>query len=213
MISKKIAMTSFSEFVSGTESAKTRILRGYKYPNDEGKAMAMYYGPAKSVISAFHHDKHVYEWLWTKALELDQKAMTPSKSLRTKMLNNARSVRNYAEYFGVNHYDVLGNVKLPFALSGVAINVTPDMHVVDEGLEIYIKFSFSNKKLKLDYVRAMRACMSYGLYANLNVKNPDAIAFVDVSRGVVYKGLTVTDDIVDEIRWNCEELEKSWNLL
>lgn len=213
MITKKIPMTSFSEFVSGTESKKAQILRRYKFPNEEGKAMAMYYGPAKSAISAFHHDKHVSEWLWTKALELDQKAMTTSKSLRTKMINNARSVRSYAEHFGGNHYDVLGNVKLPFTLSGVAINVTPDMHVADEGGDKFLKFSFTKDKLKHDYVRAMLACMSYGLYVNLNDSNPDAIAFVDVPRGVIYKGLIITDSLVDEIRGNCDELEKTWNLL
>ena len=213
MITKKIAMKSFAEFVSGTESAKARILRGYKFPDEEGMAMAKYYWPAKSTISEFHNGKHETAWLLMKALEMESGAMTPSKPLRTKLLNNARSVKSYAEHFGGHHYEVLGNVKLPFTINGVSINVTPDMHVADGGVEIYLKFSFSKSKLKHDYVRTMLACMSYGLHANLHDDNPEVIALIDVPRGTVHRGLRVTDVLVGEIICQCEELEKVWNLL
>jgi len=213
MVPKKIAMKSFADFVSGTESARTRILRGYKYPDEEGMAMAKYYWPAKSTIVAFHDEKHDPKWLLEQALELEKGAMTPSRSLRTKLLNNARSVKNYAEHFSGRHYEVLGNVKFPFTLGGVSINVTPDIHVADGGIEKYLKFSFSKSKLKHEYVRAMVACISYGLHIHLQVDNPDAVAFIDVPRGNVHRGLKVTDALVGEIRGQCEELEESWNLL
>ncbi len=211
MIAKKIAMKSFAEFVSGTEAARARILKGYKYPDEEAMAMAKYYWPAKSTIAEFHHKNHKQEWLLDKAVELEKSAMTPNKSLRTKLLNNARSIKSYAEYFGRLNYEVLGNVKLPFMLGGVTINATPDMHVSDGESEKYIKFNFSKNKLKYDYIKTMVACMSYGLHVNFQINNHDAVAFIDVPNGKIYQGLKITSTLVKEMKAQCEELETEWN--
>lgn len=213
MISKKIGMKSYAEFVSGTESARARILRGYKYPNDESMAMATYYGPAKAIISEFHNEKHKPEWLWTKVYELEQKAMTPSKSLRTKLLNNSRSIRDYANSFSNVHYDSTDSIRLSFTMHGVTINVTPDLHAILNGSDIYVKFNFSKEKLKYEYIRAIRACMSYALFVNMKINDPNSVMFVDVPRGVTHNGISITSDIVDEIGCNCIELESVWNLL
>jgi hypothetical protein len=213
MVPKKIAMKSFAEFVSGTESAKARILRGYKYPDDEGRAMATYYWSTKSAITEFHTEKHGIEWLQDKVKAYDQNALTPNKSLRIKMLNNARSLKSYAEHFGDQNYEVLGTAKFPFTLGGVTINVTPDIHISDGGMEKYVKFSFSKDKLKHEYVRAMVACMSYALHVHLEAYHLDAVSFIDIPRGIVHRGLKVTETLVDEIVEQCKDLEKAWDSL
>jgi len=213
LVTKKIAMTSFADFVAGTESSKARILKGYKYPNDEGMAMAKYYLPTKSAISDFHENKYNRQWLIEKAVELQESALTPSSSLRTKLLNNSRSIKSYAEHFSDHHYNILENVKFPFTLGGVTINVTPDLHVEDGGVERYFKFSFTKKKLKFDYVRTIVACMSYGLNVHQAVNQPDAVALIDVPSGIVHSGVKITDAIVEELSKSCSNLTETWDLL
>ncbi|ACH39978.1 hypothetical protein Gbem_2975 [Citrifermentans bemidjiense Bem] len=214
MVTKSIAMKSFAEFITGTEAARKRILRGYKYPDDEGMAMAKYYWPAKSTIAIFHQNCHSIEWLLEKASELEKHSLSPSKSLRTKMLSNARSLRSYAKYFGCTKFEVLGTGKFPFHLGGVTINVTPDIHVVDTlGKETYIKYNFSQKKMKYEYVRAIIGCMSYGVHVNLQTNSPDTVAFVDVPTGTVHQGIPVTDALRGEMIARCEELQDEWNAL
>ena len=64
-----ITLKGLAKFMVATPAQQRKILRDYKYPKEEGQAMAQYYKEARDVIYSFHKNKHPKEWLATKLLE------------------------------------------------------------------------------------------------------------------------------------------------
>ncbi|ACM21528.1 hypothetical protein Geob_3185 [Geotalea daltonii FRC-32] len=213
MITKPIAMKSFADFVSGTEATKLRVLRQYKYPNEEGLAMSRYYHPAKATIIEFNRDKRGIDWALDQAVELEKKALTPSKSLRNKLVLNSKAIRNYVQYFGAQHFNILKDQKFPFLLNEVKINVTPDIHTTHKGQDRYMKLYFGAKKPKYEFVRAILNCMAYGVSVNGGEIAGQSVVFVDVVRGNISPGVPLTDEIIEELTQHCADISNLWQAL
>lgn len=210
MLPKPISVKSYADFATGSEAQRRSIINLYKHPSANGKAMATYYAPAKAAIVAFHAKDLDLSGLEAKAKELEKQSLSKSKSARNRALNNARAIRSYIKYFGSTQLQKLPGGKCSFNIMAVQINMTPDLHCLDPlGKELFIKFSFAEKKLKPEYVRALVSCMSYGLHSALE-KDPSSIAFIDVPSGTVHKGVTITDALVSDLVVNCDELVTAW---
>ncbi len=213
MIAKGIAVKIFAEFVAGSNNRKKSLLKSYKFPNKEGKAIVMYYGPAKAAIATFHKEGHNLSYLTEKVTEFEKHSLNPNKSYRHKMLNNAKAIRNYLKHFETLELQLGHSGKFSFLLGDVRINVTPDLHGIDQsGKEIFVKLNFSEKSMKHEYVRTLINCMSYGIQSSLQ-KNPDSIFFFDVPSGNVFRGVTVTDALVLELLAHSERLQAVWDEL
>ncbi|WP_243371633.1 hypothetical protein [Geotalea sp. SG265] len=210
---KPIAMKSFADFVAGTEATRMRVLRQYKYPSEEGLAMSRYYHPAKSTIIEFNRDNRDIDWALDQAAELEKKALTPSKSLRNKLVLNSKAIRNYVQYFGDQHFNILKDEKFPFSLNEVKINVTPDIHTTHKEQDWYIKLYFGAKRPKYEFVRAILNCMAYGVSVNRGKIAGESIVFVDVVRGNISLGVKLTDEIIEELAQHCADISDLWQAL
>jgi len=212
VIPRPFAVKSFADFLCGSEAKKAGIVKKYKNRNPEAIAMSGYYSSAKAAILAFNRKRDSRQWLLQQAVELEKRALVPNKSLRTKLLCNAKAVRMYEQHFGHKHYEYLKPEKFRFSLRGVTVNVTPDVHVIDEGVERYVKFYFGSKKLNYIFARTITDCMSYGVSVNKDDAAGPAVAYVDISTGTIHSGNVITDKVVDDISKGCEELVRVWDM-
>lgn len=212
MIPKPFTVKKYADFLCGSDAVKASIVKKHKYPNRENVAMAGYYSPAKNAILVFNRRRNGRDWLLQQAVDLETRAMTPNKSLRSKLLCNAKAIRNYEEHFGHKYYSYLKPEKFRFELAGVTVNVTPDVHVIDDGIERYVKFYFGTKKLKYSFITTIVDCMSYGVAECKGADAAQHVAYINLSSGVVHTGNPVAGEVVSEIRRGCEELVKLWHL-
>jgi len=61
-----ITLKGLAKFMMATPAKQRKILRDYKYPREEGQAMAQYYKEARDVVYSFHKNKRAKEWLMAK---------------------------------------------------------------------------------------------------------------------------------------------------
>ena len=138
-----ITLKGLAKFMTATPAKQRKILRDYKYPKEEGLAMAQYYKEARDVVYSFHKNKRPKEWLVNKANEIRTLADGVGGGSGPRLQNNARAIEQYAQNFSGRKIDILPDLDASFTTDGVRVKINPDLHVSEGGKEKIIKLEFA----------------------------------------------------------------------
>src|SRR5438552_2972289 len=96
----KMSVKGLAKFMVASPAAQRKVLQDYKFPDeDEPKAMRLYYGEAVDSIKAYHLRQLPVDWLLQQADRIGQLASTVNGMTRTRLRNNVRGLRDYADNF------------------------------------------------------------------------------------------------------------------
>jgi hypothetical protein len=129
----QITLKGLAKFMTATPANQRKILRDYKYPKEEGQAMAQYYKEARDVIYSFHKQKHPKTWLLNKAEEVRKLATGVGGGSGCRLGHNARAIDQYAANFSGRQLDILQDLDVSVSIEGLKIKVNPDLHVSEGG--------------------------------------------------------------------------------
>lgn len=206
----KIGVKGLAKFMTGTAAQQRKILRDYKFPDDEGTAQAAYYREARDLVAEYHRHGHPTEWLRSKAAVLQSTAAALGGRVATRLRHNVRGLTDYATHFTAKEYDVLPERKLSLTYGPVRISVLPDLHVREKGRERLLKLEFSKGEPDPDVVKIISQIMfEAALDARLPVKSTDVL-YLDIARGARHKGARVGARMRTEIDAACANIAAMW---
>ena len=61
----KLSAKGLAKFMTSSAAGQRKVLRDYKYPDEEGTAQAAYYREACDIVAQYHRDGHDKLWLVT----------------------------------------------------------------------------------------------------------------------------------------------------
>ena len=127
-----------------------------------------------------------------------------------RLRHNSRALREYDQLWGSKSLEVLPNISLPLTYGGVIININPDLHVRDAGIEKIIKLEFNSGRLNDAVIRIMSQAMFEGAsVAGLGL-NSSSILLLDVPRQVVHRGARMRSKISRDIEAACQTITDIW---
>ena len=107
----KLNLKGLAKFMTASAAGQRKVLQQYKFPDDEGQVIAKYYRDTRDTIARYHEQKHPESWLLDKASDLLFDAKNaPKPQIPSRLKNNARALKFYAEHFLSALYDVLPDV-------------------------------------------------------------------------------------------------------
>jgi hypothetical protein len=206
----KIGLKGLAKFMTASPSTQRRVLRDYKYPKPEGEAQASYYRDARWDIRRNHERNNPEGFLAVRAqaFALQMQSRTGSSALRLR--HNSRAVREYDQLWGSKSLEVLPDISLPLTYGGVIININPDLHVRDAGIEKIIKLEFNSGRLNDAVIRIMSQAMFEGAsVAGLGLSS-SSILLLDVPRQVVHRGARMRSKTSRDIEAACQTIADIW---
>ncbi len=207
----KISVKGLAKFMTATAAQQRKILRDYKFPDDEGVAQAAYYREARDLISEYHRQGHPTEWLRSKAAVLQTLASAMPGRGATRLRHNARAIEEYATNFPAKQYEVLAERKYFLEYGPVRVSVVPDLHMREQGRERLFKLEFSKTEPSAETVRIVSQLMfEAAIQAKLLVKSKDVL-YVDVGRGKRHSGARVGARMRTEIEAACTNISAMWD--
>src|SRR5262245_23614873 len=129
----RLGVKGLAKYMTSGAAAQRKVLRDYKYPDQEGAAQARYYRDARKHIVSLHHNGHDAAWLLHKADQLDVLAGRHGGQSAVRLTNNARALRHYARNFADREYQILSDIDLALYSGPVRITAVPDLHVYEGG--------------------------------------------------------------------------------
>lgn len=210
----QISLKGLAKFMTASAAGQRKVLRDYKYPDTEGQAQAAYYRDARNSIAKFHDQKFASTWLEDQAAALLAGSKSAAKpQVASRLKNNARALKCYAEHFGTTAYDVLSDVSLGLEFSGVLVTVNPDLHVSEKGKEKLLKLEFAADEPDADVIKVVsQAMFEAALKDGMNLTSPQ-ILYVDVPRGVRHKGARLGALTKRNIEAACSNIAAIWAAL
>jgi len=79
----KIGVKGLAKFMTASAAGQRKVLRDYKFPNEEGTAQAAYYREARDFVAEYHRRGHPAEWIRDKATVLQTTASTLPRDFDT----------------------------------------------------------------------------------------------------------------------------------
>src|ERR1039457_3365873 len=119
----QITLKGLAKFMTATPANQRKILRDYKYPKEEGQAMAQYYKEARDVIYSFHKHKHPKQWLLNKAEEVRKLASGVGGGSGRRLGHNARGIEQYAGNFSGRQMAILQDLDISVNIEGLRIKI------------------------------------------------------------------------------------------
>ena len=208
----QISLKGLAKFMTTTAAGQRKILRDFKYPDEEGQAQAAYYRDARNAIAKFHDQKLPSSWLGNQADSLLANASTaPKPQISARLKNNARGLRSYACCFAATTYDILSDVNLGLCIGEVLVTVNPDLHVLEKGKEKLLKLEFSSQKPHSDLIKIVSQAMFEAALAD-GMRLPSAqVLYIDVPRGIRHKGARFGALTRKNIEAACQNIWAIWN--
>jgi len=208
----KISLTGLAKFMTSGPAAQRKVVHDYKYPDeDEPKAMRLYYLEAVDSIKAYHLNKHPATWLDQQAERIGELAATVSGMTRSRLNNNARAVRQYAQNFGARKFTILDDLKLALFFGSVRVTVIPDLHVREYKKEKIVKLGFSRSEPEGQLVRIVSQSMFEAYRTAEGAITSSNVLYLDVARGIEHRGARVGARLMTDIRAACENIEALWD--
>jgi len=156
----KISLTDLAKFMTSGPVAQRKVVHDYRYPDeDEPKAMRLYYLEAVDSIKAYYLNKHPSAWLHQQTERISDLVVTVGGMTRSRLNNNARAVRQYAENFGARKFTIIDDLKLALVFGNVRVTVMPDLHVREANKEKIVKLGFSRTEPDGEVVRIISQSM------------------------------------------------------
>jgi hypothetical protein len=210
----QISLKGLAKFMTASAAGQRKVLRDYKYPDTEGQAQAAYYRDARNSIAKFHDQKLAATWLEDQAAALLAGSKSAAKpQIASRLKNNARALKCYAEHFGTTVYEVLPDVSLGLEFGGVLVTVNPDLHVTEKGKEKLLKLEFSAEEPEPDVIKVVsQAMFEAALRDGMKLASPQ-ILYVDVPRGMRHKGARLGALTKKNIEAACSNIAAIWAAL
>ena len=209
----KISVKGLAKFMTSTERGKRKVLKDFKYPDQEGLPQALYYREARDFIEAHHKNGYPPQWLLEKAMTLSLLAQTMTGRSVTRLRHNARALREYATLWGAKQFEILKELRLDLRYDGVRVTVVPDLHIREKGVEKIIKFDFSSRPPDDQIPRIIGQAMFEAMTESGRGIKASNVLYVDVPRKRVIKGARMGARMSGEIRAACENVEAIWDRL
>lgn len=206
----RIGAKGLAKFMTASAAGQRKVLRDYKYPDEEGTAQAAYYREARDLIAEYHRAGHQRQWLEERAQIIANTASALGGRVGTRLRHNARALTEYGGHFGASRMDVLPKRKLLLAVGDVLVSVVPDLHVKESERERFMKLEFSAKKPSEPLIKIMSQLMfEAAVQAEVPVR-PSDVLFVDVPRGLRHKGARMGSRVRTEIEAACANIAAVW---
>lgn len=206
----KVSVKGLAKFMTASAAGQRKVLRDYKYPDEEGLAQAAYYREARDLIAEYHRKGHQPSWLNEKADVLAVTADAIGGRVGTRMRHNVRALGAYAVNFPATKFEVLAEKKFVVTHGAVSVSIVPDLHARESGRERFIKFEFGAKEPDASVIRIVSQVMFEAVSKSGILVKPGDIQFIDVARGVRHKGARAGSRMVSEIGAACENIAALW---
>ena len=132
---------------------------------------------------------------------------------RSRLNNNARAVRQYAENFGARKFTILDDLKLSLIFGNVRVTVMPDLHVREASKERIVKLGFSRTEPDGEVVRIISQSMFEAYRTAEGAITSSNVLYLDVARGIEHRGARVGARLMTDIKAACENIEALWNTI
>jgi hypothetical protein len=206
----RISVKGLAKFMTASAANQRKILRDYKYPDEEGTAQAGYYREARDLIAKYHQKGHQPSWLREKANVLSETASALGGRVATRLRHNVRTLNDYADHFPGTQFEVLPERKFFVSYGPVRVSIVPDLHVRQKTRERFIKLGFGAKEPSPEVVKIVSQLMfEAAVGSRVPVKASDVL-YIDVARGVRHKGARAGARMVREIEAACENIGALW---
>ncbi len=210
----KISVKGLAKFMTSSPAAQRRVLHDYKFPNeDEPKAMRLYYGEALDSIKSYHRRQLPVNWLRDQADTISQLAYSVNGMSRTRLKNNARGLRQYADNFASRQFAVLSDLRLALVFDNVRVTVAPDLHVREGTREKIVKLDFGKSEPQDSLVKIIVQSMFEAFRLDERSITPSSVLYLDVARGDEHRGARVGSRVLTEIRAACKNIEGLWGTI
>jgi hypothetical protein len=132
----------------------------------------------------------------------------------TRLKNNARGLRQYADNFGTHRFTILGDLRLELVFGNVRVTVVPDLHVREGAKEKIIKVDFAQAQLDEEMVRIIVQSMFEAFRSAYNGRiTPSSVLYLDAARVDEYRGARVGSRLLTEIKAACKNIEALWDTI
>jgi hypothetical protein len=206
----QITLKGLAKFMTATPANQRKILHDYKYPKEEGQAMAQYYKEARDIIYSFHKNKHPKQWLGGKAEELRKLAAGISGGSSRRLSNNARAIEQYGANFPDRNAEVLQNFDVSMTNQNLRIKITPDLHICEGGKEKIVKLEFSKIEPTSELTKIICQAMYEAAARSGRSFAPACVLYLDVPRGLEHRGARQGSRMKGEIEAACKNIVSMW---
>lgn len=206
----KIGVKGLAKFMTASSAGQRKVLRDYKFPDDEGTAQAAYYREARDLVAQFHRHAHPAQWLRDKAAVIHSTAAALGGRGATRLRHNSRGLNDYATNFPAKPYEVLPERKLYVTFGDVRVSILPDLHVRERDRERFLKLEFAKNEPDEQTIKIVSQIMfEAALAAMIPVASSDVL-YIDVARGKAHKGARVGSRMGTEIEAACANISAMW---
>ncbi len=205
-----ISLKGLAKFMTASAAQQRKILRDYKYPNEEGHAQAIYYREARDCIRTYHQKKHPQGWLTDTVDKLKDTASILGGASKIRLTHNARAIAQYAASFGTRAFTVLQEAEISLTISGVKVKINPDLHIQDHSQKKVLKLEFSSNPPDARLISIICQCMYEGLLQSGVSARPSSVVYLDVPRGHEHKGARQGARMRREIEAACQNISALW---
>jgi hypothetical protein len=207
----KIGVKGLAKFMTASAAGQRKVLRDYKFPNEEGTAQAAYYREARDLVAEYHRRGHSPDWLRDKATVLQTTAVQLGGRVATRLRHNARSLVEYATHFTSQQYVILPERKFYVTFGDVRVSILPDLHVREKNRERFVKLEFSKDAPDDPTIKIVSQVMfEAAISAKITTTSSD-ILYVDVARGAAHKGARAGSRMRTEIEAACANITAMWD--
>ena len=207
----KLSVKGFADYMTATPAKQRKILRDYKYPqDDEAYAKRLYYREARDVVAAFHKNDHDHTWLGTKAEELSNLGDSMGGQSRQRLKHNSRGIRQYGDHFSDRRFEIQPDVRWKLVFGDVQISVVPDLVAVEKGKPKVVKLDFSNAEPNTEGSKIIAQCMFEAATGRVQNLTSSSVLYLDVARGKELRGARAGSRAMREIEAACQTIEAIW---
>lgn len=207
----RLSVRGLAKFMTSSPSGQRKVLRDYKYPDDDGpSAMRLYYKDATDRIVAYHRSGHPAQWLRDKADQIAEVArLTPGPS-GTRLRNNARAVLAYQAHFAHRRFDPQSASRLKLHVGNVTISVTPDILALEAGKPRLVKLDFAATQTPIEVVKIVSQVMLEAAVGRISGVSSNSVRYLEVSRGIEHKSARAGARTLREVEAACANIESLW---
>jgi hypothetical protein len=131
---------------------------------------------------------------------------------RTRLKNNGRALRQYADNFANRQFAILSDLRLALVFDNVRVTVAPDLHVREGTKEKILKLDFGKSEPENSLVKIIVQSMFEAFRVQRSI-TPSSILYFDVARGDEHRGARLSSRVLTEIRAACKNIEGLWGTI
>jgi hypothetical protein len=207
----RLSLTGLAKYMTASPANQRRILRDFKYPNeDEAYAKRLYYREAREHIVAFHRRSRPVEWLLDQAEQLAELGEFNGGMSEVRLKHNNRALRQYAKHFGTRTFEMLDDLPLALTFGEVRIGINPDLHVRETSKEKIIKLDFGSTAPTPEVIKIVSQCLFEAARGAVDSLTSSSALYFDVARGLEHRGARAGARTLAEMEAACETIAAIW---